>query len=193
MISDPLARALRRFLLVQRSLCVAYTAAIAIYGVVAIILAHASLGFAEGTAVLVLPLSIGAGIVAAVSVSYRRWVYSDANLDRLLTRPIDMMRLAKQPPTGRLDEAFVAGLDALSKHEQRFVRLFADLQTPLVINLVLNEAIALIGLVLAVLQRNPRLLLPFATAGIVLNIWVWPTADRLYTRLQARLLAVSAT
>jgi len=72
------------------------------------------------------------------------------------------------------------------------VKLFADLQTPLVINLALSEIIALIGLVLAVLQRNPSLLLPFAAVGVVLNIWVWPTADRLYAHLQVRLLTVSA-
>lgn len=192
MISGPLARVLRRFLLVQRSLCVTHTTAIVIYGGIALVMANASLGFAKVTAVLVLPCSIGAVIVAAVSVYYRRWVYSDANLDRLLTRPIDMARLAKQPRTGRLDEAFAAEIDTLPKHEQRFVKLFADLQTPLVINLALNEIIALIGFVLAVLQRNPSLLLPFAAAGVVLNIWVWPTADRLYVRLQARLLTVSA-
>ncbi len=192
MISDPLGRVLRRCLLVQRSLCVAYTAAIVIYGGVAVILAHASLGLAKGAAVLVLPLSIGAVVIAAVSVCYRSWVYSDANLDRLLTRPINMARLAKHPRTGRPDEAFAAEIAALPKHEQTFVKLFADLQTPLVVNLALNETVALIGLVLAVLQRNPPFLLPFATAGVVLNVWMWPTADRLYARLQAKLLTLSA-
>lgn len=192
MISDPLARVLRRFVLIQRIMCVYFTAAIPIYGGVVLVTrsAHIGVGSMIDTSVL-LAIATAAAIIAVASVVHRRWCYSDAYLDRLLGSPMDVRRQATQPRTGRVDQDLAANIDALAPHERRFVALFVALQTPLLINLALNELIALIGFVPAFLAQDLTMFLPFAVAAIVLNLCMWPAPDRLYARVQARLLALS--
>jgi hypothetical protein len=190
-ISAPLARVLRRFVLIQRVMCVYFTAAIPIYGGVVLLTrsAHIGAGRIIETSVL-LVIATAAAIIAVASVLHRRWCYSDAYLDRLLGSPIDVRRLATPPRTGRVDENLAAKIDALVPHERTFVTLFVALQTPLLINLALNELIALIGFVPAFLAQDLTVFLPFAVAAVALNLCMWPAPDRLYARVQAKLLAL---
>jgi hypothetical protein len=190
MISDPLARALRRFILIQRVIWVYFTLAIVIYGGVLLLLRGAKPG-AGGMIDTSVLLAIGtvAAIIAIASVVYRRWCYSDPYLDRLLCSPIDVRQLARQPRTGRVDDDLAARIDALAPHERRFVALVVALQTPLLIDLAVNEFIALIGFGAAFVTQDVTVFLPFAAAAIALNLFMWPAPERLYARVQAKLLA----
>jgi hypothetical protein len=191
-ISDSLARVLRRFVLIQRVMWAYFTAAIVIYGGVLLFIrgTHTGGGGTIDTPVL---LAIGtvAAIIAVASVLHRRWCYSDAYLDRLLGSPIDVRRMARQPRTGRVDEDLTARIDTLEPYERRFVALFVALQAPLLINLAVNEFIALIGFGAAFVAQDFTVFPPFAVAAIALNLRVWPGPDRLYARVQAKLLALS--
>jgi hypothetical protein len=188
-ISDSLARVLRRFVLIQRVMWVYFTIAIVIYGGVLLLVRGADTG--PGRTIetpVMLGIAVAVAIIAVASVLHRRWCYSDAYLDRLLGSPINVERLARQPRTGGADEDFAAKIDSLAPHERRFVALFVALQTPLLINLTVNELIALIGFGAAFVAQDVTLFLPFAVAAIALNLFVWPTPERLYARVQAKLL-----
>ncbi len=190
MISEPLANVLRRFVRLQRTLCVMFSLTIPVYAVVVAFTQH-------GRDRIVRPLDFtslmafagGAVVVAVLSIAYRRWAYSDAHLDGLLRRPLDVRRVAAEPRTGVVDEDLVARINALPVHERRFVALVFELQSALVINLALNEIVGLLGFVPAFMAGNVTFLVPFALAAIGLNFSMWPIPERLYTRVQAKLLA----
>jgi hypothetical protein len=189
-ISDSLARVLRRFVLMQRVMWVYFSVAIVIYGGVLLLVrgAHTGPGRTIETPVM-LGIAVAAAIIAVASVLYRRWCSSDAYVDRLLGGPIDVQRLARQPRTGGADDDFAGKIDALAPHERRFVALFVALQMPLLINLAVNELIGLIGFGAAFVAQDVTVFLPFAVAAIALNLFVWPAPERLYARVQAKLLA----
>jgi hypothetical protein len=188
MISPTLAEALRRPLLTQRVLWVGYTASIAVYYVVVQVLSRGAPVAPALPEALSPYLWLAAGVVALAAVLYRRRVNSDAYLFALLARPAAPEELAKDGRTGRVDENYRRQIEAISESDRRFLALFSRLQTQLIVSLALHESIALLGLVLAFLHHDPASLVPFGAAAVALNLWVWPSRERLHERVAPRLL-----
>ncbi len=194
MISDPLANVLRRFVRLQGTLCVLFSLTMPAYAVVVAFTQHGRARAARPQdPTSLIAFAAGAAVVTALSIAYRRWAYSDAHLDGLLRRPLDVRRVATEPRTGVVDEDLVARINALPAHERHFVALVFDLQSTLALNLALNEMVGLLGFVRAFMAGNVILLVPFALAAIGLNFSMWPMPEQLYTRVQTKLLTQFTT
>src|SRR5262245_47811261 len=81
-----------------------------------------------------------------------------------------------------LEEANSAGsntmLEGLSAAERRVFGAILHILSPLIICLALNEAVALIGIALAMLSGQPKSVLPFAAASVILSALVYPNIER---------------
>jgi hypothetical protein len=95
----------------------------------------------------------------------------------LLARDPDVRSLARNPRTGALDEERLARLEALPPHEQRLIAAAGASFTPFIIQLALQESVALCGLVLALLSESAAPIIPFAAVALVLNFMVSPKLD----------------
>jgi hypothetical protein len=132
---------------------------------------HGQLSEAAGWA-----LAAGAVALAMASLLYRRVGLSHEALRAGLSKPLPASSMALEK------------LQSLSEAERRVAAAVTHMQTPLIVCLALNEGIALLGLVLALMSDHPQAVLPFAAAAIALNALIFPNiereAEQLWTRAQ---------
>jgi hypothetical protein len=188
MISSNLSAALRRPpLFNQRVFCVAYTVSIGIYWFVLFFTAERPL-VRTVPASLKTYCSLAAVAVVVASVIYRRRALSTEHLSGLLQPVSNPEELARDPRTGKVLEDFLRRIEVLSASERRFLALFVRFQTCLIISLALNQVVALLGFVACYLDRQPVAFLPFAVVATGLNVWVWPSVERLHERVAGQIL-----
>jgi hypothetical protein len=131
---------------------------------------------------LSLALSVGAVVLTAVSLVYRRHANSDERIGELFRNEPDLQVLVTDPQTKRVNTELLERLERLTPFEQRVYSLCTTLQTSLIVSLALHEAVALFGFVLGFLSRDVVPVIPFTVVAIMLNLLVYPrpevTAER---------------
>lgn len=138
-------------------------------------------------------LAVLGGLVGVSSLLHHSHTQSDSYLRRMMSRdmqPRDIEEKArKMTPRNRSDAASVA--DAVSKlalltpFDRRRYALAADGFLPFVLNLALNEAVALFGFVIAILSRDLWSYLPFGITAIALNVYMRPRLEGLMERCES--------
>ena len=168
---------LRPVMLVNSILWFALTASIFIYGITAYIVSQdrAPADVSDG---LQLGLRIAAIITALLSLSVMRVFLSDDRLRKAMEPEASSEELAGQLN----DEERLGKIQSLSPAERKLLRVPGLFFTPFIIRLVLNESIAIYGLVLVFLSHTFTPILPFAAAAIVLNFTCLPRIDAVLGR-----------
>ncbi len=129
-------------------------------------------------------MSLCAAGAAVASLLVPRWSPSNERILRVMRKDIDLRELATNPQSRILDESRLEGLRSLSEHEQRLVGLTRMYFTPFILGMALSEAVAIFGLVLAILGRSPENMLPFAAAAILLMVTKYPNFNSLFERAE---------
>lgn len=111
---------------------------------------------------LLLVLGLGAGY-------YQRWALGAARLKAILVaEPVQ--------PAGKDRDLF----EKLSPAEQSLTGLWQHYQTTMIVVWALLEAMAVAGLVLAILQRDFRVVIPFAVAAVLLLVLKRPQPGKFF-------------
>jgi hypothetical protein len=168
---------------VRRILWIALTATIVVYLAVAYAVAGEPRPLAPGLEMALAFASMG---VAAFSLATPRVLLSDERLDRYLAEEPSSSPLATRPRTGQVDPVLLARVERLPAAERRLLGLAQLFFVPFVVRLVLNESIAMLGLVIALVSSQPGRMLPYAGAAIVLNLLTSPSLDPLLERAASR-------
>ena len=151
----------------MRLIWLAASAAIGLYVVVAYAVTGGGGAESEEPARAIVFACYGQSLLLGVgSLGYRRWALSDARLRQAM---------AGEEQPGR------AGEDVL---ESGLVRVLAQLQMVDIVGLALHEAIAIFGLVLAILTGQAQAVLPFAAFATLLNLAVLPRPDAVVERAE---------
>ena len=123
------------------------------------------------------------GVVIAVgSLLYWRHTQSDAYLQRILSHDVDVDATKAKMQKWNMAPELVSKMPSLSDFDRRRYGLALSLQIPLLLNLTLNESVAVLGFVVVVATRNFLVLIPFAAAAIGLNAAMFPRLDGLMER-----------
>ncbi|MBN1669933.1 MAG: hypothetical protein JXR37_02795 [Kiritimatiellae bacterium] len=189
MISRELARLVAPLALVQRVLWGAMLATLAVYVAVAFVV-----GGRDGAPAQNMPQAgrwalwcLGPALVAG-AFAVRRLLFSDARIRTILAQPVDAAVLASNPQTGQVDTKRLEELKALEETDQRLYGLARRSLMGHLLSWALAESCGLMGLVLAIVERAPRTMLPFAAVSMLGMLGLAPQLQRLLDR--ARQLAV---
>jgi hypothetical protein len=118
----------------------------------------------ERAATLMPIFMILAAGLAAASLMLRRRVQAATGRGHPTSRP------------GRTHPLLQAQLDNLSPEESRAIQGVAAAFMPWILSLVLNESVAILGLMLALLGAGPDAGVPFAVLALILNLVMRPDA-----------------
>jgi len=185
MISSQFKDLIHPNVLVQRVVWIAITGSIIFYFVFVYIFVREGRTQAfEKSEGLEAVLYAAAAITAICSILYRRYSLSDERLTKILNREIDIRTLAKSSGTGTSEHEKLARLEALSDFEKKVLSLMCDLQKSTHINLIINETVAILGLVLAFLSGDPLKIIPFGIVSLLLNIWMFPRPEAILEKAQ---------
>lgn len=182
MISPTLRELLRPAMFAPKMLWFVLTASILIYGVLAHLLAQQSDGTTAVDPAIRLAISMTAIAAGTASLLVPRFLLSDERVRRTLQPPVNSEEFASIPGSDAIDENRLNQVRQLSDSEQKMLRLPALLFTPFILRLVLNESIAISGLVLSLLSHSLTPFLPFAVIAIVLNVIGRPQIDPVLER-----------
>ena len=179
MISPALRDALQPAERTCRILWLVLTLSMGLYVGVAFVVAQAG-GQGAGIPFFAPALGAVAAATACVSIFAPRFLLSDERLRAAMAgeaaRPALSLPFAPPAP----ERARLA--EALGPEERRLLAVAELHFTPFVLQLALNEAIVIYGLVLALLERDFEAILPFAAAGVVLNVLARPRLGALVER-----------
>jgi F0F1-type ATP synthase membrane subunit c/vacuolar-type H+-ATPase subunit K len=184
MRSTALNEVLRPARFTQGILWVALTMSIVIYVGVAWMVASQRAESRPLDPTLELGVTLVAFLLAGASVVMPRWLLSDDRIREFLGKewsPAEF--LGNRRPIAGMD-AVVAKLRLLPEHERKLAGVPALFFTPFILRMVLNEAVAILGLVLAFLSGRFEPVLPFAITAIVLNLLAFPRLDPLIERVE---------
>jgi hypothetical protein len=123
-------------------------------------------------------------LVAAASVLFRRYSFSDKHMLAIIKKDVDVTALSGSLGIERAGSGRSALFNALGEDELRAVTLMNELVKASIINLVLNEMVALLGFVLAFLSGEFMKIIPFGLASLLLNIWMFPRPESVIERSQ---------
>jgi hypothetical protein len=175
-LSPELDALLSRVDRVQKLVWTVLTLSIVLYGAVAFAVAGGREGSELGATLR--PIFYLAGLAAAgVSwVLHRR--ARAAAMPRSTAPPAEALAGSREPLM-RGNPEILAQFDRLPEREQRALMAAVRTFTPWMLCLVLNEAVAILGLVLALLAGTPGDVIPFTIAALILNAAMRPDSRRL--------------
>ena len=177
MLSDKLSQAIKGDALKQRVLWMASISSIGLYCAVALIVAQ------RGGDGMDLPGVIGWALIAAGyavlagAFFVRRLLLPAARINALLDEPVDVEELARNSNTGQVQQDRLALLQQLSEDEVRLCALARAALKPYLLTLALVDVCAIMGLVLAILQRDFNAILPFAIAAGAVSVVHFPNLE----------------
>ncbi len=184
MISNDLREVLQPIRRFQIILWFALTNAIILYLVLAIFLSSGTLGGSPADPLL-RNLFIFASVAIAIgSFIYWRHTHSDSYIKQILLREIGGEQLSAESRKWNVKAELDSKLMSLTTFDKQRFALVLALQIPLIINLALNESIAIFGLVGALLDKDFFFILPFVAAAIALNCVMFPRLDSLLERTE---------
>lgn len=179
MVSNELQEALQPVKRLYGTLWAALTSALLLYVVVLLLVTRDQPGPVNAldpmvrTALIFLGTGIGVG-----SFYYHKYVRSDAYLAPLVQRETQLKdvedRARKIVVQAKTDPSVISQLALLTAFDRKRYCLAADLFVPFVLNLALNESVALVGFVLALPSRDLWVYIPFAGTALLLNIYMRP-------------------
>jgi membrane-anchored glycerophosphoryl diester phosphodiesterase (GDPDase) len=189
MVSKELQEALQPIKRIFGMLWVSLTSALLLYVVVLILVARGQSGPVNDMDPRLRTALILLAIVAAVgSLYYRKHVRSDAYLAALIQRERDLNdvedRARKMVAQAKTDTKIISQLASLTSFDRKRYCLAAELFLPFVLNLSLNESVALVGFVVALLSRDVSVYIPFAGIALLLNIYMRPDLNHVMQRCE---------
>jgi hypothetical protein len=117
------------------------------------------------------------------STYYERKSFGSSVLKDRLARDPDWSLVGSQGTGGLAGEG--RGIfENLSDSEKRLACLWPHYQTTMIVVWTMREAIAVVGLVLAILQRDFQVVIPFATAALILMLIKLPRPTRFFAGIQ---------
>jgi hypothetical protein len=128
------------------------------------------------------PLAVIAGLG---SLTYFRRIASDDRLRHALKTNTSADELDKASSQLAGFGSRPASADTLTPFERRQLNVAHALRIPLTICWALNEAVAIVGLVLAFLAQDAPMFIPYAAGSLVLQVLAFP-------RLEATIVRTSA-
>jgi hypothetical protein len=182
MISPALRELVRPVQFLNRILWIALTASICINAYVAFLIAQRAPGPSEASPAVQTSLAGAALVAGIVSLLMARHLLSDERLRTAMQSDPDPRALAKNPQTGAVDETRLQKIQALASTERKLLTLTGVFFTPFILRLVVNQAISIFGLVLALLSHSFTPILPFTAAALALNLTCLPRMDALLER-----------
>jgi|GEM_PF-6011689 len=121
---------------------------------------------------------IVAVIWTCASLYLRRFALSEERTRLLLSGKVDLNSLAGNPRRGRTVEERLTKLKALPPAEQRLMVVAnAYLHVTLICS-AMNEAVAILGFVIAITKAGPEMMLPFWLTALLLNVFMFPRLSR---------------
>lgn len=194
MITTELSESLQPVKRMYQTVWVGLTAAIVLYLLVLVLVSGQDSGAPSAIDPQVRSiLTLLAVLLGAGTLLYHRRTQSESYLRRAMSRdmqPRDIEEKARKVTPQNKSDA-VSDVSAASKlalltpFDRRRFALAADGFLPFVLKLALNEAVALLGFVIALLSRELWSYLPFGTAAIALNVYMRPRLDSLMERCEA--------
>ena len=125
-----------------------------------------------------------------VSLVTHRKQFSDEKLGSLLRVAPTADKLAQhiQSPADRAKH--VADLETMGVDDLRVYSVVLSRQTPTIAVLAMQEAVGLLGLVVAFVGRDATLVLPFVAVALCLHLGLFPNSTKLAERIQKLSLTV---
>lgn len=159
----------------------AISASVLMYAVVGVVLGQTG-SPSEVDPMLRVLLATGAGAAGVASILLPRHLMREERLRALLRGPIDLTAFTRRPKSNEVDPQKAADVAQLGEEERRMLALLQPALVALIVGLVASEAVALCGLVLAVLTRVPMDMAPFLVATVGLNLYHRPQLEPLWER-----------
>ncbi len=182
MFSPKLAELLTTQERTSRIIWFAMCMAILLYGAVLVMIAlDQSQSGEPGDTSVMLPILAGMSVVTAIgTLMFKRHVFSD-----------DALRAALSASPA--DVSALPGVDDLEADEQRVLAVVMSRHTMSIIVLALQESIAIYGLVLGFIARDPVMFAPFGAVALVLHLFEFPRTQILAERVQKLALTTVVT
>ena len=127
-----------------------------------------------------------AAAIGVLSLLLRSRSLSEGHIYDKLKEEADPQALATNRETGEIDQERLKSIKSLTPLEMKAVGLSGMYFTTMLISLAMNEAVALFGLLLAVLERRPEPVIPFAAAGLALNLIIFPRFSQFVDKAMAK-------
>jgi hypothetical protein len=189
MLSDTLKELLRPLELVPRVIWAALTLSMLIYVCVVYYMAQAgqlsSVVNAEVAKGLLTVCPLVAAVLACVSFLVRRLPLSERLVKARLASPIELSCHFTNPQTGLVNEQKRAKIESLSQREKKLLQVSTMCFPPTLLSMVVNEAIVILGLLLAILTGAPTAIVPYALIGITLNAVMFPSIRTFVEKVQS--------
>ncbi len=186
MLTPELKKFVNKQVLVQRIIWFAITGTVIFY--FAIVYAIVGKGNSSITSELSGTVEIAFYLISVLlalgSIAYFRRSSTDENIQKLVERDVDLESLTLGKDNKRSSPLPKEEMDKLNPFQKKIIVLMYELQKTTMINLILNETIAVLGFVLAFLTGNPSKIIPFAVASLVLSIWMYPRPYALINRAE---------
>ncbi len=174
MPSETLKQVLKPRILVMNILWFALTLTILLYVVLAYVLNLTGQPAQPFENSLRTALYLIAGAIGVLSLLLRSRLLSEGHIYDKLKEEVDPQALATNRETGEIDQERLKIIKSLTPLEMKVVGLSGMYFTAMIISLAMNEAVAIFGLLLAILERRPEPVIPFAVAGLALNLIIFP-------------------
>jgi hypothetical protein len=130
-----------------------------------------------------LVMTLAALAIGGASVLVPRWMLADQTLAALAKATPDLQRLARGR-NGVLDPEQLRALQALDPSQVVLIAIAQRWTTTVILGVALGEAVAICGLMLALLSHDPMQIVPFAAAAVVLMMSHFPQLDRVLDRVK---------
>jgi len=156
--------------------------AIFVYAAVVVVTAQDTSQSGEpGDISLMLPILAGVSVVTAIMARmFKVHAFSDETLRAALS-------------VAPSDASLPGDVGALDVEDKRVYAVVASRQTMMIIVLAIQESIALYGLVLGFISRDPIVLAPFAAVALLLHAFEFPRTQVLAERVQKLALTTVVT
>jgi hypothetical protein len=182
-MNSPVVRELLRpAIFVHSMLWGLLTASIFFYGVIAYLLAQKSAGPTDLQDGLQLALAGVAVLTGLGSLVVPRILLSDDRLREAMRKEPDPEVLAQHSRPGAVSDERLRQIQSLSSADRKLLQLPGLYFTPFILRLVINESIAIYGLVLALISHSFEPMIPFAVAAIALNLTCMPRIEPMLDR-----------
>jgi hypothetical protein len=182
MISSYLDDVIRSSRVANWSIWVVISVSIGLYGVVAWVKAEPPGILLAELEPLPSALAVTALLTAGVSLLVPRFLLSDKKLHACLQPEPNARELATNAETGVVDLDSLAKIQALDPSEQKLARIPGLYFTPFILRIVLNDAIAIYGLVLSFMTQTFAPIVPYLAVALLLNLTAMPRLDGLMER-----------
>ncbi len=182
-MNSPVVRELLRpVMFVNSMLWGLLTASIFLYGLVAYLLAQRSAGPTDVPEAFQLALAGVAVLTGLGSLAVPRIFLSDDRIREAMRKEPDPEVLSRHSAPGTSSDERLRQIQSLSSTDRKLLQLPGLFFTPFILRLVINESIAIYGLVLALMSHSFEPMIPFAVAAIALNLTCMPRLEPMLDR-----------